>query len=40
MCNGNQALPAHAYKMAITTVCVQIDNVSVIRESLSIGVRR
>ena len=22
----SSALPAHAYKMAITTVCVQIDN--------------
>ena len=30
---------AHAYEMVITTVCVQIDNVSVIRDLLSISVR-
>ena len=33
------ALPAHAHKMVITTVCVQIDNESVIHDLLSISVR-
>ena len=37
---SSSALPVHAYKMVITTVCVQIDNVSVIRDLLSISVRR
>ena len=43
-CIGNlpeycsSALSAHAYEMVITTVCVQIDNVCVIRDFLSISV--
>ena len=36
----SSALLAHACELVITTVCVQIDNVSVIRDLLSISVRR
>ena len=36
----SSVLPAHAYKMVVTTVCVQQTTASVIRESLSISVRR
>ena len=35
----SSALPAHVYSMVVTTVCVEIDNFSVIRESLSISMR-
>ena len=34
----SSALTAQASKMVITTACVQIDNFSIIRESLSISV--
>ena len=34
----SSALPAHAYKMVTTTVCVQMD--MIIRELLCISVRR